>query len=105
MPVLKPLLNDPAALILRETGLAKVPFDEVRDILNQNNLSLPEAARELAFTIRTTNNEAVKLRALETVFKFHGVNDEKGRDVPVVVFNVAGNLNLQQILSPAREVA
>jgi hypothetical protein len=72
--------------ILRTAGLVKEseskPNQSLSDRLNAAGLSLDELLEELSLVAKTSGNDGLKLRALETALKAHGALKENSPQVP-----------------------
>jgi hypothetical protein len=80
MPLIKPEIQK----ILRESGLDKSSDREctVDEQLNLSGLSNEAVADELSHLALNSQNEALRLRALETVLKVRGALKEQPQAVP-----------------------
>ena len=82
MPLMRPEIQQ----ILRTAGLVKEseskPNQSLSDRLNAAGLSLDELLEELSLVAKTSGNDGLKLRALETALKAHGALKENSPQVP-----------------------
>jgi len=87
--LIKPLINDPAAEVLRSAGIIRSKDDssdknELKRILDNNSLSLEEVIQELSLVARESREENTKLRALDTALKLHGAMDDEQVKIPQI---------------------
>lgn len=109
MPLIKPEVQKN----LRALGLADGPDEQegtISDKLNRAGLSTEDIASELSHIARNSANETLRLRALETAMKAHGVLKDSA-SVQVPSFNViiqqvdgSGALEANKILFPRQSL-
>ncbi len=84
--------------VLRASGLDNsIENDDstISDKLNRAGLGTEQIADELSLLARSTNNESLKLRALETAMKAHGVLKESAPQVPSFTLVIQSNSETQ----------
>ena len=100
MPLIKPEIQK----ILREAGLEKVPgTGTVDEQLNLSGLSNEALADELTKLALSSGNEALRLRAIETVLKVRGALKESPSLVPsftIVIQNSSPDLSKTGGINP-----
>ena len=77
MPLIRPEIQK----VLRQAGLAPAARDSqsqqtISEQLDAAGLSLPETLEELALVAKSSGNESLRVRCLETVMKAHGALKE-----------------------------
>lgn len=103
MPLIKPEIQK----ILRQAGLEKDRRSKddttMEDRLNSAGLDSEAVAEELTALALRSNNEALRLRALETALKVKGALKEQPTQVPtftIVIQNSSKNLDETQGVNP-----
>jgi hypothetical protein len=75
--------------VLEKAGLKKPQVEgSLGDKLNAVGLSLDETLTELELIAKSSQNEALRLRALETVLKAHGALKETPAAPPTFTINI-----------------
>lgn len=94
MPLMKPEVQK----VLRAAGLApeatKADGRTVSEQLDAVGLSMAETLEELAIVAKSSGNDALRLRALETALKAHGALKESAPSAPsftIVIQEAVGN--------------
>lgn len=110
MPLIKPEIQK----VLRASGLEReeAPEGTISEKLDRAGLSTTDIAEELTKIATSSGNETLRLRALETAMKAHGVlKDSASVQVPsfTVVIQHAGSgsentKDLNQILFPRQSL-
>jgi hypothetical protein len=100
VPIIKPEIQR----VLRASGLEReqAPEGTIGDRLNEAGLSVSDIAEELAGIAKGSSNEALRLRALESAMKAHGVlKDSATVHVPsfTVVIQQASDSTRSQVES------
>jgi len=118
MPLIKPEIQK----ILRASGLdvsepSEAPVGSISEKLDNAGLSKDELAEELSIIIKSSCNESLRLRAIESALKAHGVlKENQPITVPsftVIIKNSAAasdetttdTTNLNDILFPRASLA
>ena len=87
---------------------AKVPSSKtsIREAFLNRNAGPEEAAQEINRIMKFGDNDAIRLKAAETVLKVHGIHQELEKELgdsqPKIEINIisAGNVNLVNLLMP-----
>ena len=101
MPLIRPEVQE----VLRAAGLApeasKKDTRPLSDKLDAAGLSIEETLEELAILVKSSGNESLRARCLETVLKAHGALKETAPAAPsftIVIQESLGNGALAQPL-------
>lgn len=108
MPLMKPVIEDPTAEILRDSGFlsaqgAKSDGDRLKEILENKGLGLDKVVAELADLVNYSREETIRLRAIDTSLKLHRVMEPEGAAAPSVTIVIQSSLQqggVPQILLP-----
>ncbi len=100
MPLMRPEVQE----VLRAAGLAPgaTKSDErtLSDKLDAAGLSLEETLEQIAQIINSTGNDALRMRAAETVLKAHGALKETAPAPPSFTIVIQESLGNGQIAKP-----
>lgn len=98
-----PLLRPDIQKVLRETGLATAEGGSISEKLDAHALSVDEILDGLSDVVHGADTSAVKLRALETASKLHGILKEQAAPPPsitIVINDPASAGQVNPILIP-----
>ena len=80
MPILKPEIQ----AALREVGLSKSTEGTLSERLDQVDLSISDSLQLLSDVAHGTDNGQLRLKAVETAFRLHGVLKDQQAPIPHV---------------------